>query len=110
VSDEAKPLIFSNKEMTPEEEYFAKLEGEKLKLLREEAAGRMAEAEKEKLKQLHFMRCPKCGMALTEVDFQGLKLDRCFSCGGSWFDSGEVETLLEHQHTGIFSRMKKILG
>lgn len=38
------------------------------------------------------MNCPKCPSTLTEYEYQGVKLDFCRSCGGSWFDEGEVST------------------
>jgi uncharacterized protein len=111
VSDPKAPLIISNRELTPEEEYFAREEALKLKKLREEAAAKMAEGEKTRLRDLHQMRCPKCGMELHEVDFQGVRIDRCFACGGSFFDAGEVEKLLEHQHgRGVIGRLKTIFG
>ncbi|PWB67626.1 MAG: hypothetical protein C3F14_01575, partial [Deltaproteobacteria bacterium] len=44
-----------------------------------------------RLKEQHFMRCPKCGMQLVEVDYKSLKLDRCTACDGVWLDAGELE-------------------
>jgi len=36
------------------------------------------------------LQCPKCEGRLTEYAHQGVKLDFCRSCGGSWFDPGEI--------------------
>ncbi|MCM2315452.1 MAG: zf-TFIIB domain-containing protein [Thermoanaerobaculia bacterium] len=78
-----------------EKEYFLKLELEKLRKLQEESAARMKEETKKKLKELHWMNCPKCGMDLKEVEYQNVKVDYCGSCGGSFFDAGEIEQRLK---------------
>jgi hypothetical protein len=40
------------------------------------------------------MHCPKCGADLTEIDFRGVKVDKCFACGGIYLDDGELEQLV----------------
>lgn len=103
---EPESLIIPNKKLTPEEEYIARQEAEKLKKLRAAVAEALAEEEKKKLKEQHWMRCPKCGQQLTEVDFQGLRLDKCFTCGGHWFDNGELETWIEkHESHGMLGKL-----
>jgi predicted Zn-ribbon and HTH transcriptional regulator len=76
-----------------EEEYFARLEGEKKKKLAEQLSQSVASQQREELKKLHWMRCPKCGMELQTVKFSNIEIDRCFSCGGTWLDKGEFEKL-----------------
>lgn len=76
-----------------EEEYFAKEEATRLHALAQERARKMQQEERERLKQLHFMHCPKCGFDLHEMKFKGLTIDRCFNCGGTWLDAGELEAL-----------------
>ena len=39
------------------------------------------------------MECPKCGGALQPVTFQGTEIDRCGTCEGIWFDTGERQAL-----------------
>jgi hypothetical protein len=51
------------------------------------------EDERAALKQLHWMRCPKCGSELDEIIFRGVKIDKCFPCGGVYLDDGELEQL-----------------
>ena len=43
------------------------------------------------------MRCPKCGSAMTEEKYDQVLVDRCSSktCGGIYFDGGELEILLK---------------
>jgi hypothetical protein len=84
-----------------EEEYFARVEFEKRK---------KAEEEKEKLKELHYMKCPKCGMGLIEIDYKGIRVDKCSSCEGIWLDAGELEAISKFEKTGLdklFSVFKK---
>jgi hypothetical protein len=76
-----------------EDEYFARQELERRRKWAEEQGAKMAAEEKERLKQLHYMKCPKCGMDLQEIELQGIKVDQCASCGGVFFDAGEVEQL-----------------
>ena len=49
--------------------------------------------DKRKLKEIHFMRCPKCGMELIEIDYKGIKVDKCSECQGVWLDAGELEAV-----------------
>jgi hypothetical protein len=44
-------------------------------------------------KELHWMHCPKCGSDLEEFVFRGVKIDKCFGCGGVYLDDGELEQL-----------------
>ncbi len=76
-----------------EQEYFLREDVEKLRLLALKRQKRMARAEKEELRRLHWMRCPKCGDELHPVDFRNIKIARCFSCHGTWLDEGELEKM-----------------
>ncbi len=49
--------------------------------------------QRESLRAKHWMRCPKCGMPLDEITFRGVKVDKCFGCGGVYLDDGELEEL-----------------
>jgi len=84
-----------------EEEYFARQEIERRKRQQKEHAEKMAEEEKTRLRELHFMRCPKCGMDLTHFELKGIELDRCVSCGGTWFDHGEIDQLISQEQSAI---------
>ena len=99
--------------MTPsknEEEYFARIEFERRKTMEVEKVKKLAEEEKKNLKDLHYMRCPKCGMELIEIEFKGIKIDKCFQCDGIWLDSGEMDALSKLEKTmmdKLFSVFKK---
>jgi hypothetical protein len=76
-----------------EEEYFARIEFERRKKIEEEKLKRIVEEDKRKLMDLHYMRCPKCGMELSEIDYKGIAVDKCFNCEGVWLDAGELESV-----------------
>jgi len=93
-----------------EEEYFARMEFEKRKKIEEERHIQLAEQEKKRLQELHYMRCPKCGMQLIEIDYKNIKVDKCSGCDGIWLDPGELEAVSRLEKSGmdkLFSVFKK---
>ena len=92
-----------------EEEYFLRKEAEKLQALAEKRRRETEEAEKTRLKELHYMRCPKCGMELSEIEFREVKIDKCMSCGGVWLDDGELEQIAaDEPEDGLLKRFSGI--
>ena len=73
-----------------EEEYVAKMEFERKKKLEHDKHQKLAVEEKNRLRELHYMKCPKCGMELIEIDYRNIKVDRCSECLGIWLDAGEL--------------------
>ncbi len=43
------------------------------------------------------MRCPKCRADMDQIEFDGTEIDRCKTCGGIWFDAGEIEVMRDKQ-------------
>ena len=84
-----------------EEEYFARKEFEKKKKIEEEKRGKLQEEEKKRLKELHYMKCPKCGMELIEINYRGIKVDECSGCEGIWLDVGELEAVSKIEKSGL---------
>jgi acetyl-CoA carboxylase beta subunit len=76
-----------------EEEYFVRIEKEMKKQREEQSKKQASKEQQEKLRELHFMKCPKCGTDLIEIDFKGMKIDECSACRGMWLDAGEFDTL-----------------
>ena len=76
-----------------EEEYFAREEYERKKRLEAEKQLKLEAEEKQKLKDLHFMHCPKCGNKLIEINYKDILVDKCSFCDGIWLDAGELETI-----------------
>lgn len=96
--------------ISSEEEYFLKHEMELRRKAQAAHEHKLKADEKKRLKELHYMCCPKCGMELTEIEFRGIRVDKCFSCEGTWFDAGEVEAatnLGKPVLDGIFAIFKK---
>ena len=93
-----------------EEEYFARQEYEKQQKIERKKHEKLKAAEITKLKKLHFMRCPKCGMELIEIDYKGTRIDKCSECEGVWLDAGEMEAVARMEKSGLdklFSVFKK---
>ncbi|MBK6488744.1 MAG: zf-TFIIB domain-containing protein [Gemmatimonadetes bacterium] len=89
-----------------EDEYFVKKDAELIKKQRAHLAAKRAKVER----QSHFMKCPKCGHDLTETDFHQIKIDRCTTCHGVWFDAGEVEMLEHVDQSQIRSFVRSMFG
>lgn len=88
-------------------------------ILREEAARKNREAidkarkiqseEQPQRKNLHYMKCPKCGHDLQETKLHGVSVDKCNQCGGLWLDENELEQIARHREPNLFQRMAQLL-
>jgi len=56
---------------------------------------KLSAKEREWLKELHYMKCPKCGMNLVEIEYRSIKVDRCSACEGVWLDKGEMKAVAD---------------
>mgnify|MGYP001450663418 CR=1 FL=1 len=84
--------------------FFHEAEKEKLKTVRE-----AREATKKALeKEMHWMKCPKCGGQMEEVALEGIRIDKCSECQGTYFDHGELELLMSHKESDSF--LSRIVG
>ncbi|MFI5322212.1 MAG: zf-TFIIB domain-containing protein [Thermodesulfobacteriota bacterium] len=93
-----------------EEEYFAKEEAEKSKRLKEKVKHETEDEEREGIRTLCYMKCPKCGGNLNEVAFRGIRIDRCSRCGGVWLDNGELEKLAGTEDKSVISDVLSLFG
>ena len=84
-----------------EHEYIIRKEYEKLKQLEEAKHRKLAAEEIKRLKELHHMRCPKCGMELIEINYKGIEVDKCSECEGIWLDAGELEVVSKLEKSSI---------
>ncbi len=80
-----------------EDEYFIKLEADRLERKRQQEEARAKDAER----RSHYMRCPKCGGTLAQRTFHDIQIDTCPDCRGSCFDYGEVQAILSHYDKGL---------
>jgi uncharacterized protein with PIN domain len=99
MSDRGTP----GKPSTSEDEYFVREDAEKKRRLALQAKKDHQAAELKRLKDLHFMRCPKCGLEMHEVKFRGVDVDVCFSCNGIFLDQGEIEQIEKPESRGVMS-------
>jgi len=79
-----------------EDEYFAREDIELKRRLAFQRAQELEAKEREELKKLHHMKCPKCGMDLQTLSRGPVEIDTCFSCGGVWLDAGELEQIIAY--------------
>ncbi len=64
--------------------------------------------EDRRIRELHFMHCPKCGKKMKEIHVKGITLDQCGDCQGIFFDGGELDLLLEktvEDQKGFFRKL-----
>jgi uncharacterized protein len=87
-----------------EDEYFLRQELERRKKWAQEQSAKIATEERDRIKQQHWMKCPKCGMDLQEIELHGVKVDQCAHCGGVFLDAGELDQLEKHDE-GVMHRV-----
>ena len=89
-----------------EDEYFFKKDRELLAKLRDKAESQREKLEDNQKKEF-WMKCPKCGSTLNEETYAGIvQVDRCPnpSCGGVYFDGGELEIVTKAK-PGLLQRI-----
>jgi hypothetical protein len=89
------------KASSTEDEYFVREDAEKKRRLALQVKKDTQVAELKRLKELHFMHCPKCGLKMHEVKLRGIDADVCFACGGVFLDKGELERITPHESAGV---------
>jgi acetyl-CoA carboxylase beta subunit len=89
-----------------EQAYFKKLQEEQLAKLRE----KQSEEEAKRLREQHWMRCAKCGHEMITVNFRGVAIERCPSCGGVYLDAGELEKLAGEDQGGVLRGLGALFG
>lgn len=92
-----------------EEEYFARLEFERLRDVLNDRETRVAEEERQRILSVAGGRCPKCGAELIPVPYRGVELDKCSRCQGVWLDFGELDQVVR-EDAGLFGSVRRIFG
>ena len=94
-----------------EDDYFAREEIEAKRKLALQQSRETAVQQREELKKLHYMKCPKCGMDLHTLKQGNIEIDTCFNCHGVFLDAGELDQLINrHGHEGSGKVMGAILN
>lgn len=92
-----------------EEEYFYKLNKKLIEELRKNRDQERIKQQAEAKNEPYWMKCPKCGSPLQEVDLLGIKADQCTGCRGIFFDQGELEILLKSEEPkGFLGGLRRI--
>ncbi len=39
--------------------------------------------------------CPACKKPMIALELEGIEIDHCLDCGGTWLDAGEIEAISE---------------
>ncbi len=92
-----------------EEEYFYKKNQEILGKMRQKLDAERSKQQLRAEQTPHWMKCPKCGSEMEEVELLGIKVDQCSQCYGIYFDKGELELLLETQgSSGFLDRLRRL--
>jgi protein-arginine kinase activator protein McsA len=92
-----------------EAEFFFKKNKELLDQMRQKLDTQRADQKTQAQKHQHWMKCPKCGSDLKEVELLGIKVDQCTQCFGMYFDKGELELLLETtEPRGFLGGLKRL--
>jgi hypothetical protein len=93
-----------------EDEFFLKLDAQKLSKMRTNLDQKRDQETKQKRKETHWMKCPKCGADLHEVNYQNVMIDTCTECKGIWLDHGELEILASGEAHFSKKFLSKIFG
>ena len=92
-----------------EDEYFVKEDAIKLRKIALQKRKEMTQRQRDELKQLHWMHCPKCGMEMKTILLNGVEVDKCFACGGLYLDEGELEKV-SGRPGEFFEAVKDVFG
>ena len=91
-----------------EEAYFYKLNKELLERKRSELDAKKNEKSAQS-NNPNWMKCPKCGDDMEEIELMRIKVDKCLQCQGIYFDNGELQILLESQEPkGFLGMLRKV--
>lgn len=97
-----------------EQEYFLQQELKRLRELREEYRAQLQEEERRKLKELHWLHCPKCGQKMEVSHLEVVEVEVCPACGGIYLDAGELDKVLDSSKRGPVTEalraLRKLFG
>ena len=94
-----------------EEQYFLEQEAKRLRVKAQQEQAAMASTEKKRLKDLHYMHCPKCGQKLFVEKYGAVEVDVCGGCRGLWLDANELDHILaSKEQAGPWREFLKVLG
>lgn len=100
---------FRKEGYSKEEEYFYKVNQELIERRRKELDLALARKEEQNQKNIHWMKCPKCGSTMEGIRLFQIQVEQCTHCLGVYMDRGELETLLATKQSETFlRRLRKV--
>lgn len=89
-------------------QYFVLEDAEKKRRIAQEMQKKLDAEQREALRALHHMHCPKCGMPLQTMRMQtahhgDLDVDACFACGGVFLDRKDIAAIAAPRQKGIMA-------
>ena len=101
-------MMHEQEQRAQEDAYFYKINKELLERMRKEQDAKK-NAEAKVVTNPHWMKCPKCGDNMEEIELMRIKVDKCVKCSGVYFDDGELDILLESKEPkGFLGLLKKL--
>jgi hypothetical protein len=105
-----KKIMATDKPIGQEDEYFLKADMEKIKDLRSKLDQSRQQDNENQRSKTHWMKCPKCGSDLEEINHGEVMIDHCTGCQGIWLDAGELELLTQGQAELTKGFLKKLFS
>ena len=53
--------------------------------------------------------CPACKKPMIALELEGIEIDHCLDCGGTWLDSGEIGVVCNPNPNDIFRPQVKVV-
>src|SRR5687767_9472113 len=96
--------------MADEEDYFRKIDQEAKAKLKAKLDDQKADAERSARRDLHRLKCGKCGGDMASTVFRGIEIEVCNDCRAVLLDPGELETLAGGDQTDVFTSFFSMFG
>jgi len=97
-------IIKDTEVIANEEAFFFQSNRELIEEQREVMAREGREQERKDARELHWLKCPKCGCSMSQVELAGIEVESCNECEGLFLDKGELDFLVDRLHAkGFFA-------
>lgn len=96
--------------MADEEEYFHKQDQEAKARLKAKLDEQQAEAARAARRELHHLKCGKCGADMKTFAFRGIDIEECTECKAVLLDPGELQALAGADRTDAFASFFSMFG
>ena len=90
-----------------EDAVYKEIEAKQLAALRAKLDERRRQAEREREREAHWMRCPKCGGQMVAQQFENVMVDKCTQCHCVNLNADEIEMLIQYErdHASLWDRI-----